>query len=495
MFYPKFQQVKEYSDEGYNMIPVTISLFSDMDTPISAFRKLETDHNCFLLESVEGNEVMNRYSFIGRNPFLTFISKGNEVKITDYNGVTTKYNDNPIDILSEYSNKYKSPSIEGIPVFSGGAVGSYSYDIVRLSEDLPDKNIDDLNQPDMQFMFTDEIVAFDNKAKKMIIIVNIHTCDCKDEQELQTRYDNATERLIQIKTELETTVNQKPKQRSGFRGSSKITSNVTKEKFCQNIEKAKEYIKNGDIFQVVLSQRFEIENYSDPFDAYRALRVINPSPYMYYLKFDSYQIAGASPEMLVRVENNIVQTSPIAGSMPRGNTDELDRHNEFELIADPKENAEHMMLVDLGRNDIGRVSEFGTVNVDRLKYIQRFSHIMHMTSDITGKLRTDKTAFDALKSIFPAGTLSGAPKIRAMEIIDELENVRRGFYGGAIGYIGFSGSFDSCITIRTALFRNNKAYVQAGGGIVYDSNPEKEYQESVNKAMAMIKAIEKAGEL
>lgn len=494
MFYPNFEQVKEYSDEGYNMIPVTISLFSDMDTPISAFRKLETESNCFLLESVEGNEVMNRYSFIGRNPFLTFISKGNDVEVTDYNGVKTKHNDNPMDVLNEYSNKYKSPSIDGIPVFSGGAVGCYAYDVVRLTEKLPDSNKDDLDQPDMQFIFTDEIVAFDNKAKKMIIIVNIHAGDFS-EDELKSRYENATERLIQIKNELETSVNHKPKQRSGFRGSLKVESNVTEEEFCNNVEKAKEYIKNGDIFQVVLSQRFEVENYSDPFDAYRAIRVINPSPYMYYLKFDSYQIAGASPEMLVRVENNIIQNSPIAGSMPRGKTEELDRHNEFELIASPKENAEHMMLVDLGRNDIGKVSEFGSVNVSRLKYIQRFSHIMHMTSDITGVLRQDKTAFDALRSVFPAGTLSGAPKIRAMEIIDELESSRRGFYGGAIGYIGFSGSFDSCITIRTALFKNNRAYIQAGGGIVYDSDPVKEYQESVNKAMAMIKAIEKAGDL
>ena len=234
----------------------------------------------------------------------------------------------------------------------------------------------------------------------------------------------------------------------------------------------------------MLSQRFEIDNYSDPFNAYRAIRVINPSPYMYYLKFDSCQIAGASPEMLVRVEDGKVYNSPIAGSRPRGKTTELDKHNEFELIADPKENAKHIMLVDLGRNDVGKVSEFGSVKVTRLKYIQRFSHIMHMTSDVEGRLRSDKTPFDALKAVLPAGTLSGAPKIRAMEIIDELENRKRGFYGGAIGYIGFSGSLDSCITIRTALFKENKAYVQAGAGIVYDSVPETEYTETVNKAMA-----------
>ena len=490
MFYPTLEQVKEYADSGYNLIPVTLSIFADMDTPISAFRKLETDRYCYLLESVEGNELTNRYSFIGRNPFMTFRSKGDDVEITDYNGVVTRRSGNPITILSEYSSKYKSPVIEGLPGFSGGAVGCFAYDVVRLTENLPDVPQDDLNQPDMHFMFTDEIIAFDNKAKKLILMVNIHPSD-----NLKEQYDRAVERLMEIRSELNSPLRHSEKPKSGYRGSSKPKSNVTKEEFCANVERAKEYIKDGDIFQVVLSQRFEIDNYSDPFNAYRAIRVINPSPYMYYLKFDSCQIAGASPEMLVRVEDGKVYNSPIACSRPRGKTPELDKHNEFELIADPKENAEHIMLVDLGRNDVGKVSEFGSVKVTRLKYIQRFSHIMHMTSDVEGRLRSDKTPFDALKAVLPAGTLSGAPKIRAMEIIDELENRKRGFYGGAIGYIGFSGSLDSCITIRTALFKENKAYVQAGAGIVYDSVPETEYTETVNKAMAMIKAIERAGDL
>lgn len=490
MFYPTFEQVQEYADKGYDLIPVSLSIFADMDTPISAFRKLETDKYCFLLESVEGNEMTNRYSFIGRNPFLTFKSYGDKVVLTDFNGVQTVKRGNPLDILSEYSEKYKSPIIEGLPEFSGGAVGCFSYDLVRLSENLPNVPEDDLEQPDMHFMFTDEIIAFDNKKKKLVLMVNIHPGD-----NLKFRYDRAVERLMEIRNELNSPLPELNEPKNGFRGSSKPKSNVTKSEFCNSVEKAKEYIKNGDIFQVVLSQRFEIENYSDPFNAYRAIRVINPSPYMYYLKFDNCQIAGASPEMLVRVENGIVQNSPIAGSRPRGETEELDRHNEFELIADPKENAEHIMLVDLGRNDLGKVCEFGSVNVKRLKYIQRFSHIMHMTSDVEGVLRQDKNRFDALKSVLPAGTLSGAPKVRAMEIIDELENRKRGFYGGAIGYIGFGGSLDSCITIRNALFKDNKAYVQAGAGIVYDSVPETEYTETLNKAMAMIDAIEKAGEL
>ncbi len=495
MFYPDFKTVCDYAESGYNLIPVAMSVFADMDTPISAFRKLETEKFCFLLESVEGNEITNRYSFIGRNPFLILKARGDKTIVTDYNGASAEVTGSPTDVLHEYSEKYKSPVVEGIPPFSAGAVGCFAYDTVRFTENLPNIPNDDLNQPDMHFMFTDEIITFDNKAKKLILIVNIHAYRNDTLDDLRVKYDRAMEQLMKIKNELDAPYIPKPKKINGYRSAAKPKSNISREEFCANVEKAKEYIKNGDIFQVVLSQRFEIENYSDPFNAYRAIRVINPSPYMYYLKFDSCQIAGASPEMLVRVEDGNVYNSPIAGSRPRGKTDEADIENERELIADEKENAEHMMLVDLGRNDIGKVSEFGSVRVMRQKYIQRFSHIMHMTSDVAGKLREDKSPFDALEAVLPAGTLSGAPKVRAMEIIDELENVKRGFYGGAIGYISFGGSLDSCITIRTALFKDNKAYVQAGAGIVYDSVPETEYTETVNKAMAMIKAIEKAGDL
>lgn len=491
MFYPEFEKIKDYK-EKFNLIPVSISLFADMDTPISTFKKLETEKFCFLLESVEGSEETNRYSFIGRNPFLTFKSYKDEAYIKDFNGNTVKERGNPIEILRKYVKKYSSPVIEGIPSFSGGAVGHFSYDIVRLTEDLPNAPEDDIGCPDMNFMFMDEIIAFDHKAQRIIITVNMHV---DEDTDLKLQYSRATERLLEIRSEILRTLDRDIKPKTNFRSLSKPKSNVTKAEFCKNVEKAKEYIKNGDIFQVVLSQRFCIENYNYPFNAYRAIRVINPSPYMYYLKFDGYQIAGASPELLVRVENGEVMTSPIAGSKPRGKTAEEDIQNEKELINDPKENAEHVMLVDLGRNDIGKVSEFGTVKVTKYKYIQRFSHIMHMTSDCKGRLRADKDAFDALTSVLPAGTLSGAPKIRAMEIIDELENVKRGIYGGAIGYISFNGNMDSCITIRTAVFKDNKAYVQAGGGIVYDSIPENEYEESVNKSMAMISAIETAADL
>lgn len=489
MFYPSLEKAKELA-KNYNIIPITIECYADMDTPISMFKKLEEDKFCFLLESVEGNEDMNRYSFIGRNPFLEFKSYQNEITVTDYQNRTETFEGEPIAELKKLCEKYKSPILENIPKFSSGAVGYFAYDIVRLSEFLPNAPKDELSLPDMDFIFTDEIIAFDHIKQKLIIIVNMHV-----DSDIELQYERATRRIIEIQNEISSSKIGVIKKNQNFRASVKPKSNMTKEQFCSIVEKAKEYIKDGDIFQVVLSQRFEIETDVDPFNAYRAIRLINPSPYMYYLKFDNYQIAGASPEMLVRVEDGVVQTSPIAGTRPRGKTLDEDIRLEKELIADPKENAEHTMLVDLGRNDIGKVSKFGTVYVDRFKYIQRFSHVMHMTSDVKGELREDKNVFEALCSVLPAGTLSGAPKVRAMEIIDELETVRRGTYGGAIGYISFNGNLDSCITIRTALFKDKKAYIQSGGGIVYDSIPEKEYEESVNKAASMIKAIEQAQDL
>ena len=328
-------------------------------------------------------------------------------------------------------------------------------------------------------------------------IINIESIDfiLRGASKFMYQYKKATGRLLDIQQEMTDLSGLMKKEKREYRSSSKMVSNMTKEEFCANVEKAKEYIKNGDIFQVVLSQRFTVETNVSPFNTYRALRLINPSPYMYYLNFGDYQIAGASPEMLVRVENGVVQTGPIAGTRPRGKTVEEDMALEKELLADKKEIAEHTMLVDLGRNDIGRVSEFGSVKVTRFKYVERFSHVMHIITDVEGKLRSDKTCFDALGSTLPAGTLSGAPKIRAMEIIDELEKTKRSTYGGAIGYISFNGNFDSCITIRTGVFKDGKAYIQAGGGIVYDSIPENEYQESINKASAVLRAIEEAGDI
>lgn len=489
LFYPNLETVKTLAQE-YPIIPVATEYYADTETPISVFKKLQTERHCFLLESVEKGNDRARYSFVGRNPFLIFKSCGDRVTLTDSDGKTTERTGHPMKILSEISQRYRSPVIEGIPSFSGGAVGQFGYDVARMFEKLDSPPPSDLNLPEMHFLFVDEIIAFDHKMQRLILIVNMRT-----DGDVEKNYERTQRRIVEIKQELDTQPANHISRAIRYRDKLEIKSNMTKEEYCKKVERAKEYIKNGDIFQVVFAQRFSIQTNVDPLNAYRAMRLINPSPYMYYLKFDDYQIAGASPEMLVRVQNGVVRTCPIAGTKPRGKTPAEDEANCKALLEDEKENAEHVMLVDLGRNDIGKVSEFGTVEVSRFQYLQKFSHVIHMTSDVQGRLAKDKTVFDALASALPAGTLSGAPKIRAMEIIDELETVRRGIYGGAIGYISFNGNFDSCITIRTALFKDGTAYVGAGGGIVYDSDPETEYQESVNKAAAVIKSIEEAGEI
>ena len=489
MFNLSVDEVKKLA-EDYSIIPLAVECYADMDTPISVFKRMQTEKDCFLLESIGDSQVTARYSFIGRNPFISFKSLGKTITITDYTGKTTEFEGKPMEELQKLVTKYKAPKLDNIPSFNGGAVGFFAYDIIRQYEDLLNVNPDDLGLPDMAFMLTDEIIAFDRKRQKIVIIVNIHVGG-----DIEKQYNKAAGRILDIQREMADLSRLSETETRQYRASSEPIPNISKERFCKNVERAKEHIKNGDIFQVVLSQRFEVETSVSPFNTYRALRLINPSPYMYYLNFGDYQIVGASPEMLVRVENGIVQTGPIAGTRWRGKTVEEDLELEKELLADEKEIAEHTMLVDLGRNDIGRVSEFGSVKVTRFKHVERFSHVMHIISDVEGKLRKDKTCFDALASTLPAGTLSGAPKIRAMEIIDELETTKRCAYGGAIGYISFNGSFDSCITIRTGVFKNGKVYVQSGGGIVYDSDPEYEYNESVNKAASILKAIEEAGDI
>lgn len=489
MFNLTLDQVKELAKE-YSMIPLVTSVRGDMDTPISIFRRMAVKDRCFLLESIGNSLVTARYSFIGRNPFLTFSGTGSDMETVYADGRTERKKGRPMEELERLVGKYRSPELEGVPSFGGGAVGFFAYDIIRQYEHLPNVNEDDLGLPDLQFMFTDELIAFDHVNGRIDIIVNIHA-----DKDIDAAYERAARRAEEIKAEMEDYSRMPKKQAPPAKTKLEISSNMTKDEFCSKVEKAKEYIRNGDIFQVVISQRFSARTDVDPFNVYRALRGINPSPYMYYLDFGSYQIVGASPEMLVRVENGVVQTGPIAGTRPRGKTVAEDMELERDLLSDEKELAEHTMLVDLGRNDIGKVSEYGTVKVTRFKYVERFSHVMHIISDIEGRLRKDKTCFDALASTLPAGTLSGAPKIRAMEIIDEIETKKRGAYGGAIGYISFNGNFDSCITIRTGVFKDGYAYVQAGGGIVYDSDPESEYTESVNKASAMLKAIEEAGDI
>lgn len=418
----------------------------------------------------------------------------NKTIIRERNGSQREVEGNPVEIIKGIMGKFKGANLPNLPRFNGGAVGYFGYDLIRHYENLPNVPEDDMGLPECHFMFTDEVLVYDHLKQKIHIIVNLHV-----NGNIERAYISAVDRIKTIHREiLDTrwkTADNSVLSYNKKKNELAVTSNISKEDFCRNVLKAKQYIRDGDIFQVVLSQRLCVETNENPFNIYRALRVINPSPYMYYLKFGGYRIIGSSPEMLVRVENGIVETCPIAGTRKRGRTKEEDEALEKELLSDEKEIAEHVMLVDLGRNDIGRVSKFGTVAVKNLMHIERYSHVMHVVTNVQGEIREDKTPFDALMSILPAGTLSGAPKVRAMEIIDELETVKRGPYGGAIGYLSFNGNLDSCITIRTIILKDGKAYVQAGAGIVADSVPEREYEECYNKAMALLKAIEEAGEI
>ena len=493
MYYPTLEDFREAAKSG-NTIPVYRSILADMETPVSAFYKLMPDDYTFLLESVEGGETLARYSFLGSQPSVLFRSKGHQVTIAYLEKgetVVQEYED-PLNALEELMQNYRPVDNEALPKFHGGAVGYMSYDMVRFVEELPDSTEDELQLPDCFFMIAETLLIFDHVNHQIKVVANAHI---DGDGDVDAAYADALAKIDTLVEKL-TTPSEPHLHRS--RGEyrerydkiiSDPQSNFTKPAYEDAVRRAKEYIAAGDIIQVVSSQRFSCPVSVDSFDIYRALRMVNPSPYMYYLKFDGFDIVGASPEMMVRVEDGIVQTRPIAGTRPRGTTPEKDRELEQQLLADPKERAEHVMLVDLGRNDLGRVCEYHTVEVTDLMIVERFSHVMHIVSHVIGRLREDLTAFDVLRSCLPAGTLSGAPKIRAMEIIDELEPTRRGTYGGAVGYFSFSGSADTAITIRTAVIKDSTAYVQVGGGIVADSVPETEYYETVNKARAMLNAI------
>ncbi len=479
----------------YNVIPVVRRLLADTETPIRVFQHLSRDKRAFLLESVEGGAKWARYSFIGTDPFLVLRLKKNKLAL-EQNGKTEYHvTDQPLQLLREKLRSYRSPQIADLPPFTGGAIGFFGYDLLQYYErKLPPHGIDDLNMDDMQFMFCDQVIVFDHFKQHVLVIGNVHVQEGASDRMIEEAYEKT---CLAIDKTIERLQQPLPPVKS--RGTppqdpdlGDIKSNLTKQQFLDNVNQAKEYIRAGDIFQVVLSQRFHIETEVDPLHVYRVLRTMNPSPYMYYLKLDDEVIVGTSPELLVKVDNGKVETRPIAGTRPRGKTPEEDLALEKELLADEKERAEHVMLVDLGRNDIGRVSTYGTVKCDSYMEIERYSHVMHIVSNVTGQLRPDKDFYDAFLSCLPAGTVSGAPKLRAMEIIAELENEARGAYAGAIGYLGFSGNLNTCITIRTIIFKNGKAYVQAGAGIVWDSVPENEYEETVNKAKGMLKAIRAA---
>lgn len=513
MPYPDLEQFKSLSLKG-NLVPIYREILADTETPVSAAMKLG---GCplFLLESVEGGEKWARYSFLGSQPSRCIRSWGKRVEINDNEEGTRVFEtENPFDVLKKEIEVYNPVDVLGLPRFYGGLVGYIGYDMVRFFEHIPDNKRPGLELPDMFFMVTDTVIIFDNLKGKMKVVSNAYINNKSPEEayrEAERKIETTIEKLrnseyIGKKTNVRDKIsvassrtltplpefwpNNQTKNQSSI--SQYISSYFTKEAFEQAVLKGKDYIVSGDVVQVVLSQRFEREFDMDPFNIYRALRIINPSPYMYYIDTGEAAIVGSSPEILVRLEGKKIIVRPIAGTRKRGETEEEDNNLEEELKNDPKERAEHIMLVDLGRNDVGRVSETGTVKVTELMSTERYSHVMHLVSNVEGNLRNGLDAFDVLRGCFPAGTVSGAPKVRAMEIIEELEPIRRGPYAGAVGYLSYSGNMDTCITIRTLIIKGNKVYIQTGAGIVADSIPEKEFTETVNKAMGMMRAVDMA---
>ena len=481
--------------KGGNLIPLIVDLVADVETPVSAFAKIDNGEPCFLFESAEKNDESGRFSFIGFDPLLVFKSIGSTVSLTE-NGQTTSFETetDPLDELQRLMSRFKFVPSAQIPHFVGGAVGYIGYDVVRFFEPtVPIHPRDDLKLPEMMFMIARTLLIFDHRFRKLHLVTNAYI-------DKQISADEAYERA---RHDLESAIGQLS-QPAALRSISSdrienlplAQSNTTRAEFETMVAEAKELIAAGDIFQVVLSQRFETQFNGDPLDLYRALRFGNPSPYMFCLKCgDHLAVLGSSPELHVRVRNRVAEIRPIAGTRPRGKDSAEDERLARELIADPKERAEHVMLIDLGRNDLGRVAEFGSVKVTEQMSIERYSHVMHIVSHVVARLREDKNAFDALRATFPAGTVSGAPKIRAMQIIAELEKSRRGFYSGIVGYFGFDGSLDSCIALRSIVLKNGKAYLQAGAGIVADSDPSREFEECVNKAKAMLEAIGRAAKI
>lgn len=484
MIQPDFKTFCQLAQEG-NLIPVHDTYTADLLTPVGAHLRLARDAKySFLLESVEGGETIGRYTFTGMNPEEVFRARGRSC-VVESRSKKTRIEGDPVDHLRHLTARYRPVPIPDLPPLTAGAIGYFAYDMVRLVERIPDTGRDDVDVDDCVMMFYLGLIAFDHVRHRVSIIRNVFT---EGPGSLRRKYQAARREIKRTRQLLESPLprRRRPQGAKAVR----VESNMTKQQFVAAVEKAKEYILAGDAFQVVASQRFSAKTKADPFEIYRALRVINPSPYLYFLKLDDLSVVGSSPEMLVKVQRRDAFYKPLAGTRPRGRSDDQDRKLETELLADPKERAEHIMLVDLGRNDLGRVCEYGSVKVDRLMFVERFSHVMHLVSSLSGKLRQDVDCFDALTACFPAGTLSGAPKVRAMEIIDELEPTRRGIYAGAILYLDFSGNLDSCIGLRTLVAKGGRVYIQAGAGIVADSVPEREYEETLNKARALMKALE-----
>ena len=487
MISPDFDEVLCQA-KRYNKIPVYLEMYMDFQTPIALLSLIKEKYDkYFLLESVQGGEKLARFTFIGFNPRACFYAKDGRSFYATREEIK-RFDGNPLDHLKELMASYKAPVNKELPPFTGGCVGYFGYDMVQYVEKIKLANKDELKAADIKLMFFDDVIAFDHFKQKIFLITNIDA----GSENLEESYAEAKNELKELMSFIT-----KPIKRRSVHFDEKVgfTSNTTKAAFMERVEKAKAYIRNGDIFQMVPSQTFKAPFTSNLFDVYRVLRTINPSPYMYLMQFDDLQLAGASPETLVKLKDGTVTTMPIAGTHPRGETEEEDQRLDEKLLHDPKELAEHNMLVDLARNDIGKISEIDSVEVTDYMALQRFSHVTHITSTVRGKLREGLTGVDAVRAILPAGTLSGAPKIRAMEIIEELETERRGIYGGAIGYLAYDGSLDTCIAIRTIIKKDGMAYVQAGGGVVLDSVPEKEYEESVHKATALLEAMKKVRDI
>ncbi len=485
---PSLEEFKTLAGQ-YNVIPVYREILADTETPVSAFMKIDDKGDAFLLESVEGGEKWGRYSLLGASPRFVVKSIGPVAEKIE-GGKTSVLAGSPIDAVRDIMKGLRAHPAQGIARFYGGAIGYIGYDMIRHIERLPDKNPAELNLPEMYLFFTDTFLVFDNVEHKVQIISNAYL---KDGDDIGAVYKKAVEKIDALADALRGKAAQ-PGRTETYPSAGEITSNFGRKGFLDAVEKTRKYILEGDIIQAVISQRFSAPLSSAPFDIYRALRVVNPSPYMFFLRLGGVELVGSSPEILVQVTGKDVTVKPIAGTRKRGRDEAEDLSLAKELLADPKERAEHIMLVDLGRNDVGRVSETGTVNVSELMTVEKYSHVMHMVTNVTGRLKDGLDSFDALKSCFPAGTLTGAPKVRAMEIIEELEPCKREVYGGSVGYMGFSGNMDMCIAIRTMVIKDGRIHVQAGAGIVADSVPEKEFEETENKARGVFKAAEMAAE-
>jgi anthranilate synthase component 1 len=489
MIQPSFKEFRQLAKQG-NLIPVYQELLMDLETPLSFFKRIERDRYAFLLESVEGSERWARYSFLGTRPHRIFKARGSQVELVENGKKESWHSDAPLKSLEELLAGCRPVPVPGVPPFFGGALGYVAYDAVAQLHGIANDKSEPLGMPEIFFIFVQTLVAFDNLKHTIKIIDNVRL---DGKTRLRQAYDQAAARISKVIASLKKKPRGiEPRDLSLATKGRKFKSNLSRRDFHAAVDRAKEYIRAGDIIQAVLCQRLETETKTDPFEIYRALRFINPSPYMFYLELEDLRVIGSSPETMVRLTAGIIELRPIAGTRRRGATPEEEKQLEADLLADPKERAEHIMLVDLGRNDVGRVAAVGSVEVNELMAIERYSHVIHIVSNVRGKLAPGKTAFDLFVSAFPAGTVSGAPKIRAMQIISELEPEKRSLYAGAIGYFGYNGNLDTCIVIRTIVMKGKKVFINAGAGIVADSDPEAEYQETLNKARAMLKAVELA---